>query len=758
MHYTGMAAARFDGLGRSSAPTPGAVVATGGLVVFLAIGALIVLAVGSLGAALDRQHERQLAARIQAEEARYLSLAQSVTDAIVSVSAQGTIVFWNAAAERIFGCSADEALGRPLSSLISKYHDELDRLITQSAVLDGFAPARSVELPGHRSDGSEFPMELALGRWQDGTERFVTAIIRDVTARREGEDALRDSEGRFRALVEHSPEAIVLHADGSILYANPAFARLIGAYDGSSLSGVSLTNLVHPDSRSVLAERLRTDVASLRGTVNYRLMHRNGQTVDVESSTAASVFNGRPARQTHLRDVTAQRKLEAELSHQAFHDTLTGLSNRSLFRNRVEHALECSRRSGSPPAVLFLDLDNFKAVNDGLGHSAGDELLGTIARRLRFTTRAADTCARLGGDEFAVLIEQTHQGADASSRAAHLAARLLTALAAPCRAGGSDVVVSASVGIAVAGGDSTVDDLLRNADVAMYRAKAAGKGRYEVFEPAMQEIVRRRLSLESDLRRAVEERLDPAACQFALQYQPIVALASGRVDGFEALARWHHPRLGLIPPSEFVPIAEETGMIIALGNWILTEACTRVRRWQLDGIGGEDASHIGVSVNLSARQVVQPGLACDVEAALRASGLAAKHLLLEVTESLYLDASETTTARLGALKELGVRVAIDDFGTGYSSLGYLERFPVDFLKIDRSFIERIGESPVPRAIIGLGHELRMRVVAEGVETAEQWERLCELGCDFGQGYYFGRPADPCAVTPLDLAPAPRGAE
>jgi diguanylate cyclase (GGDEF)-like protein len=508
----------------------------------------------------------------------------------------------------------------------------------------------------------------------------------------------------------------------------------------------------------VAAERL-TSIrgASRREAQEYRMLHRDGRVLDIEATSVPGSYDGRPAVQTHLRDVTDRKRLEAQLVHQAFHDHLTGLANRALFRDRVEHAIVRASRSVARPAVLVLDLDNFKAVNDGIGHVAGDALLSAVAGRLAASLRASDTCARIGGDEFAVLVERLNGTGDVAANAAHLAERIRRTLQSPVSVGRGvpDVVVGVSIGVAVAEEGSDADDVLRNADLAMNRAKSRGRGRFELFEPALHEAARRRLDLESDLRRAVDSCAaclprdpqpgDPSATPFVLHYQPIAALENGRVRGVEALVRWRHPERGLISPMEFIPIAEETGLIVPLGRWILAVACQQARAWQERTGGSLGADGLSLTVNISPRQLMQPELPDMVASELRASGLAPESLVLEMTESMLVDDSDATLQRLRALKRLGVRLAIDDFGTGYSSLGYLERFPVDLIKIDKSFIDRIGsrggerESPLARAILGLGQALGTRVVAEGIETEDQWIRLRELGCELGQGYFLSRP-------------------
>ena len=430
-------------------------------------------------------------------------------------------------------------------------------------------------------------------------------------------------------------------------------------------------------------------------------------------------------------------RLYEQVRHQAFHDPLTRLANRSLFRDRLDHALARTSRGLRSVAVLFVDLDDFKTVNDSHGHSVGDELLVAVGTRLQTCVRPGDTVARLGGDEFAILVEEVVDGRDAIAPAE----RILDALHDPFHVSGAVLFVGASVGIAVgSAGEKTADELLRNADFAMYQAKSLGKGRFGVFEPRMREAALERLELATLLRTALERD------ELVLHYQPIVDARTGRVRGLEALVRWQQPERGLLLPDEFIPIAEETGLIVPLGSWVLTEACRQARRWQ--GRYPQDPP-LSISVNLSARQFTHPGLVAEVDGALRRSRLAPSSLTLEITESLFMTDTETTLAKLDQLKALGVRLAIDDFGTGYSSLSYLHRFPIDVLKIDRAFIDTVGRTDqgtdLVRSIIDMGRRLRLETVAEGVERDDQSGRLAELDCDFVQGYFVNHPQDAAAT-------------
>ncbi|MEP6789298.1 MAG: EAL domain-containing protein, partial [Acidobacteriota bacterium] len=426
-----------------------------------------------------------------------------------------------------------------------------------------------------------------------------------------------------------------------------------------------------------------------------------------------------------------RKSLEDQLTHQALHDPLTKIANRVLFKDRVDHALSKLPRSNSGLAVLFLDLDNFKAINDSLGHAAGDKLLVCVAERLQDCLRSADTAARLGGDEFAVLIESMYR----PDEPLMIAERILSVFRQPFMIEGKEIHVAASIGIA---GNSTdtisSEELLRNADLAMYLAKSEGKGRYVVFEAKMHEALMERIELEEELRRGIDER------EFVIHYQPILDLGSNQMVGMEALVRWNHPRLGLLAPLKFIPLAEETNLIVPLGEWILGEACRQVQSWRSEHA---DDINVSLTVNISIRQFQQKELLDIVSRALNESGLPPKYLILEITESFMMQDTEATIAKLHELKKLGVRLAIDDFGTGYSSLSYLQRFPIDILKIDKSFIDKLGQgregNAVTRAIIMMGDSLNLKTIAEGIEHPEQINELQLLGCESGQGFHFAKP-------------------
>jgi diguanylate cyclase (GGDEF)-like protein/PAS domain S-box-containing protein len=552
----------------------------------------------------------------------------------------------------------------------------------------------------------------------------------------------RQSAERFRSLVQNSSDVIaLLSPDLTIRYHTPSVERVLG-YGEDELVGTRLSDLLPLGE----AERLGgfvAEVCAIPATPMPRdlpLRRKDGTIVQLES-----VFNNLLAEPNvggvvvTARDVTERRALEDQLAHQAFHDSLTGLANRALFSERITHAIERGVRRRNLFAVLFVDLDDFKTVNDSLGHAAGDELLVGVAERIRAAIRPEDTCARLGGDEFAVMIESI---ADPDG-AITVARRILGTMAEPLVVEGSEITVQASIGIALGTGGQSASEIMRSADLAMYRAKNEGKARYELYEPSMHEVVVERLELKADLQRAV------VSDEFEVHYQPIVALQTGGIVGVEALVRWRHAERGLVLPAEFIDLAEETGLILPLGRHVLNVACHQVAGWRHRGLPG-----LGVSVNLSAKQLASRHLSGEVLNALADASLDASALTLEITESTLLD-SQVVVGRLDELRKLGVRIAIDDFGTGYSSLNYLRRFPVDALKIAKPFVDELGTSPeqdrLVAAIVRLGATMGLETVAEGIERGQQRDRLRALKCRYGQGFLYAQPAPAEELDPLLLS-------
>ena len=572
-------------------------------------------------------------------------------------------------------------------------------------------------------------------------ERELHTTIEVALYKHQAERRLKESEERYRLLAELSPEAIIVQGDGRIVYANPAAATLVGAQSVENLLGRPVVEFVDPDYRDNFSARenhLRESQQSdLKAEKFVRL---DGQTRDVEVVMAAVTYDGKPATQILTRDITERRRAEQQLLHDAFHDSLTRLPNRALFIDHLNLAINhCRRRKSFLFAVLFIDLDRFKVINDSLGHMVGDEVLIATARRLESCLREGDTIARLGGDEFTILLDGIKDYGDAH----RVAERVQEVLTDPFVIAGRELFVTASVGIRYSCDDEgQPEELLRDADTAMYSAKTLGKAQYQVFDTKMHTRAMTLLQIESDLRRAVDR------AEFQVEYQPIVSLESGRISGFEALVRWLHPEQGLILPSEFIPVAEETGLIMQIDMFVLKQACSQMRRWHL---ALPITRRMKVSVNLSCKQFMQPMIVEQVLEILQETGLDPTSLKLEITESVMMEKGDHTMNVLEQFSQVGIELSLDDFGTGYSSLSYIHRFPVSTLKIDQSFIKRIGgdhNGEIVRAVVTLARNLGMEVVAEGIETVVQLDQLKALNCEQGQGYYFSNPVDPESATLL----------
>ena len=547
----------------------------------------------------------------------------------------------------------------------------------------------------------------------------------------------RESEARFGSLVQHASDLItVLDADATIVYQSPSIEHVLG-YTPDDVVGTRFDRLLDPDEKSRLLHLL-ADGSAYAGSdtevLECSLRHTDGTLRQFEV-LHTNLLDDDAVRGIVLnsRDVSERKAFEEQLAHQAFHDPVTNLANRALFVERVRHAVARNRRERNGIAVIFLDLDDFKTINDSLGHAAGDEVLREVAERLATSIRSSDTAARFGGDEFAILLEDVVS----AQEAADTAERVLESLLEPLRLDQKEIIVRSSLGISVVEGESPADadELIRNADAAMYIAKRDGKGGYRLFEPAMHEGVLARLELRADLQRAM------VTDQLELHYQPLVRLDDGGVSGLEALLRWRHPERGLVGPDEFVPLAEEMGLIVPIGRWVLREGCRQAKAIQ--ELAPREKP-LTMSVNLSVKQLQHSDIVGDVRDALEDSGLAPETLTLEITETVMMTDTDLAVQRLQELRALGVRLAMDDFGTGYSSLSYLSRFPVDILKMDRSFLAA-GASPeasgLATAVVSLGQTLNLDVVAEGIEFPEQWTTLRDLGCGLGQGFYFARPMD-----------------
>ncbi len=694
------------------------------------------------------------------------AILDAALDAVITIDHRGHVLEFNRAAEVTFGYEKDAVLGQELAALIvpPELRDAHRRALARwteegptagaGAMLD-----RRIEVQALRADGSVFPAELALSRVDVPGPPVFTACIRDITERQKAETALREAELRYRTLVEQLPLAVYIDRvdeKSSNIYSSPQIEAMLGYTVEEWRSNPSLfVRCLHPEDRDrVLEAHATTHATGEPLRIEYRLIARDDRVVWVHDE--GRIVGDRERGETvvvqgYLQDVTARKEVEEQLRHQAFHDALTGLANRALFTDRVQHALVIRSAANGGVAVLFLDLDDFKAVNDSLGHLGGDMLLRHVAARLREALSPSHTVARIGGDEFAILVEEE----SGLAAAVDVAERVLEQFQQPFDLDQRELFVTASVGIAVSH-DS--EELMRSANVAMYQAKASGGAQYVVYAPRMDEDVAGRMEIVADLRRASVHE------EFVLHYQPTVELATGAIVGVEALARWKHPRLGLLAPSEFIPLAEETGRIVDIGRWVLSESCRQAAEWRRQPAG----SQLTMSVNVSTRQVRRVGLLEDVRHALASSGLDPAALTLEITESVLVGAREDLIGLLGEIVELGVALALDDFGTGYSSLSMLKDLPVQTLKIDQTFVGAIGTGTeriaFVRAIVDLAEALGLTVVGEGIQSAAHVTTLLRLGCRVGQGFYFGEPLEAgvlenllaSGAVPRSARPARRG--
>ncbi len=687
--------------------------------------------------------ERKTAeSELVALEKKYRSIVDNANDFIVSYDEQSRLTFVNQAFIRRYGYSYDEALNLTVSDTIHpddfKWVAEFIRRRFRGEEVPDSYQIRTIT-----RDGSVVHVDVSASPILDenGNTLAFQAIARDVSERHLSEQRLAESEQRYRSLFYHNPDAVFsFDPRGRCLAVNPACEVITGYTSDEILARPWSAFIVREDVKRTLRHFART-VRGEAQTFEISIIRKTGRRARLNITTLPITVGSQIVGIYGIaKDETDRRELEEQLAHQAFHDALTHLPNRNLFLDRLQHALARIERVQSLLAVLFLDLDNFKVINDSLGHEVGDQLLMNVAERLRGSMRSGDTAARLGGDEFILLLEGLHS----VSEAEHVAQRIHDILKEPFFVGQREIFVTPSIGIAFsASSDDRPDELLRNADVAMYRAKRNGRACYELFDPVMHTNAVQRLDLERDLRQAIERR------EFVVHYQPKLDLRSGRIVELEALIRWQHPTQGLLFPNEFIPLAEETGLIIPIGRWVLNEVCGQIRDWRLRFRGRAPDK---VSVNLSAVQLRMPNLIDDITTALRNNGIEPECLGLEITESAVMANADLAMTTLADLKELGVELSIDDFGTGYSSLSYIKRFTVDVLKIDRSFTEELSGNADDSVIVGvtirLAHALGMRVVAEGVETRMQIDRLKELDCDFAQGFYVARPLPADAVGAL----------
>ena len=662
--------------------------------------------------------------RVVVNEALLRTLADNVPAAIAYFDRLTTrCSFANRQYAESNGWSIDSIVGRTVREVIGEdawrmIEQQVARVIAGEKVLY----VRPLRLPS----GEERFIEVNLVPHFDdgGVQQGAFVLINDITRYHVAEQSIRDSEERMQKFAAATTEGIFFHRDGILTDVNEALLSIMG-YARDEMLGHNTLEFVPEEQHQMVTDYIRSGAEF---PYECDVLHKAGRRIPVEMVGKTVHRANETIRLGVLRDISERKRAEAHIQYLARHDALTGLPNRAFLGERLEGMLALARRHEAAAAILFIDLDNFKTVNDSLGHHAGDALLKEVAARIKAALRDADVIARLGGDEFLVALADLGAPGDAT----RVATKLLAAISAAFVLEGQALYVTPSIGISLFPRDGTnVDELIRNADAAMYRAKASGRSNFQFYAPSLASGATAKLNKEATLREAIERG------EFVMHYQPQVALRDGRLTGIEALVRWLHPQHGLLAPAEFVPFAESRGLIIPIGRWVLREACRQMRLWRDDGL-----AMVPIGVNVAALQFQRDGLVGEIAQVLNESGLAAADLEIELTESCLMD--DTAVAeKLDALRALGVRIAVDDFGTGYSSPAYLKRYPIGKLKIDRSFIGDLvtdsTDAAITTTIIRLGKALKLAVLAEGVETEAQLQFLKDHGCDEAQGFLSGRP-------------------
>ncbi len=682
-------------------------------------------------------HDRKMAEKAARETAEYRNLFQNANDAILILDLETEIIVnANDKACEMYGYEHQDLIGKSVKEMsqdIVKGENYLQELSVNKT-------RQLFETVQFRADGTPINLLISSSVVEYQSRQVVLSINRDITDQKKAQEALRESQQMLQLVMDTIPQAI-FWKDRKLKYlgCNRYMANLMKLNEPTEIVGKNdydFNNKKEEADSYLQYDRrvIKTGIPQYNIIETHTAPDGSVSWLDTNRVPLCDAQNNIIGMLGTFQDITQRKRAEKQLTHNALHDSLTDLPNRALFIEHLHHTIKIKkRRFAATYAVLFLDFDHFKVINDSLGHMEGDKLLIQIAQRLKLCLRSGDIVARLGGDEFTILLDDLEDIAEALQ----IAERILDNLNSPFNLGGREIFISASIGIAMNDAEYTKpEEILRDADIAMYRAKAGGRARLEIFNQTMREQANTRLQLESEMRRAVKDE------EFSVFYQPIIDLQNDKIVGFESLARWIHPTRGIVSPDEFIPLAEETGLIVPLGEWILRESCRQLRIWQSENPANADLS---ISVNLSCKQFLQPDLVECVSDILRETGLKAKYLRLEITESHLMEDSAAAILIMENLRSLGIKISIDDFGTGYSSLSYIHRLPINYLKIDRSFVSRMQlgseNGEIVRTIILLAKNLNIKVVAEGIETNEQAEFLKKLNCDLGQGYLYSKPVE-----------------
>ena len=694
-----------------------------------------------------RNHEQELvrSARALNDQLRFTQeLLEVIPNPIFYKDSERRYLGFNRAWESFFGKKRSDFIGKTAADLLEKDLAQSSNRNDAEVIRTGEMLIAEVQLANSNNELREVLKHVSRFTNQEGEPAGTISLLTDISEYRKVERALEASEARFRAITESAMDIVTIVDDkGIIQYQSPSVKHLLG-FEPDQMIGVNQFEVVHRDDVSLLKEAFESLILRGPGTqtenpIEFRVRHKDGTWRTLESMGKNSLDHPHIRGVIiNTRDISERRAIQQRVQHLAYHDSLTDLPNRALLQDRVLQAISRVERSGKDLAVMFIDIDNFKNINDSLGHDVGDELLREVAKRLTISVRQHDTIARHGGDEFIVLLEEL----DGQRGAARVAQKILDALRAVFVVGGTAQHISGSIGIALFPEDGRDPQaLMKNADTAMFHGKSLGKNTYQFFTPQMNTAAKKRAALESGLRVAVKQN------ELSLHYQPQVNLNSGKIVGIEALVRWNSTENGLMMPSEFIPLAEETGLISEIGEWVLREGCRQARQWQDMGVFPPR-----MAINLSARQLGGKGFVDLVAKILAETGLDAKYLELEITESQVMRQAESSILLLNEFANMGIHLAVDDFGTGYSSLSYLKRLPIRKLKIDQSFVRDItvdsNDTAIVAAIINMAKSMNLQVIAEGIETAAQLNVLRAEGCSMGQGYYFCVPLSADALLPF----------